>query len=256
MILHAVERGAGPPVALLHGLFGQAVNFATVQRRLGERFRTLALDLRNHGMSPHAPTMTLAEMAEDVRATLRAHDALPCALVGHSLGGKVAMTAALQAPDAVPRLLVGDIAPVVYGGHGAQYERYLAAMAALPLTPGLTRAAAEAALAAAVPDAAVRAFLLQSLQPGAAPRWRINLAGIGASLPEILGWAAPAGATYAGPTLFLAGARSDYVRPEHRPAIRALFPRARFASLKSAGHWLHADNADGFVAAVEGFLQA
>ncbi len=126
--------------------------------------------------------MTLAEMAEDVRETLRAHDALPCALVGHSLGGKVAMMAALQAPDAVSRLLVGDIAPVVYGGHGAQYERYLAAMAALPLTPGLTRAAADAALAAAVPDASVRAFLLQNLQPGEAPRWQINLAAIGAGL--------------------------------------------------------------------------
>ena len=230
MILHAVERGAGPPVALLHGLFGQAVNFATVQRRLAERFRTLALDLRNHGASPHAPSMTLAEMAEDVRETLRARDALPCALVGHSLGGKVAMAAALQAPDAVTRLLVGDIAPVVYGGHGAQYERYLAAMAALPLTTALTRAAADAALAAAVPDASVRAFLLQNLQPGEAPRWRINLAAIGVGLSAILGWAAPAGATYAGPTLFLpAPARTMSARSIGRRSApcfrgRALLP--------------------------------
>jgi esterase len=254
VILHAVERGAGRPVALLHGLFGQAVNFATVQRRLAERFRVLALDLRNHGASPRAPTMTLTEMAADVQETLRAAEALPCALVGHSLGGKVAMTVALQAPAAVGRLLVADIAPAAYPGHGAQYARYLAAMAAVPLTPGLTRAAADAALAPAVPDAAVRAFLLQSLRLDAAPRWRINLVAIGAGLPAILGWSAPEGATFDGPTLFLSGARSDYVRPEHRASIRALFPRARFAVMKGAGHWLHADDPDGFVAAVEALL--
>jgi esterase len=254
VILHPVERGAGPPVVLLHGLFGQAVNFATVQRRLAERFRVLALDLRNHGASPHAPTMTLSEMAADVAETLRAAAALPSALIGHSLGGKVAMTVALHTPAAVGRLLVADIAPAAYPEHGGQYARYLAAMAAVPLAPGLTRAAADAALAAAVPDAAVRAFLLQNLRLDAAPRWRIDLAAIEAGLPAILGWTAQEGATYEGPALFLSGARSDYLRPEHRATIRALFPRARFAALKGAGHWLHADDPDGFVAAVEAFL--
>jgi esterase len=256
MRLHATERGAGAPVALLHGLFGQAMNFATVQRRLaaGGR-RVIALDLRNHGASPRASTMSYPEMAQDVLETLRALEALPCALIGHSMGGKVAMWTALAAPAAVARLLVADIAPVAYD-HAKEHGRYLAAMAAIPLRPGLTRAAADAALAADVPDARVRGFLLQNLLPGEAPRWRINLSAIAASLPSLVGWPKPEGESYAGPTLFLSGARSDYLRPEHRASIRALFPHARFATLKGAGHWLHADDPDGFVAVAGAFLPA
>ncbi len=256
MILHAVARGEGKPVALLHGLYGQAGNFATVQRKLAATGRrVIALDLRNHGASPHAPTMRYPEMAADVLETLRAAAALPCALVGHSMGGKVAMCAALAAPDAVERLLVADIAPVAYP-HEASQGAYLAAMAAVALHPGLTRAEADAVLAEAVPDALVRGFLLTNLLPGAAPRWRLNLAAIAAALPQLVGWPEELGGRYDGPTLFLAGARSDYLRPEHRATIRALFPAARFATLKAAGHWLHADDPDGFVAAVAAFLGA
>ncbi len=255
MILHAVERGTGPPVALLHGLYGQAVNFATVQRRLAARGRVIALDLRNHGASPHAPGMSYRAMAADVVATLRARNALPATLIGHSMGGKVAMCAALTAPAAVARLLVADIAPVPYD-HATEHAAYLAAMAAVKLHPGLTRGEADAALAAAVPDPAVRAFLLLNLRPGTAPEWRLDLAAIGAALPDLVGWPALAAEPYAGPALFLAGGRSDYIRPEHRPAIRAQFPKARFASLRNAGHWLHAEDPDGFVAAVAAFLDA
>jgi len=251
MILHAVERGEGEPLVLLHGLFGSARNFAAVQRRLAQRHRVIALDLRNHGASPHDPDMRYAVMAEDVQATLAQRGALPATLLGHSMGGKVAMAAALARPDAVARLIVADIAPVPYP---PQIGRLVAAMAALPLSPGMRRAQADAALALAVPDAAVRAFLLQNLQPGAAPAWRIGLREIAAALPDIVGWQAPQRARYAGPTLFIAGAASDYIRPEHRPAIRALFPAARFVTLKHAGHWLHIDNPDGFVAVVEAFL--
>lgn len=255
MILHAVERGAGPPLALLHGLFGQAANFATVQRRLAGRRRVIALDLRNHGASPHAPTMAYPDMAEDVLETLLALGALPCTLVGHSMGGKVAMRAALDATGAVARLLVADIAPVAYD-HGRIHAPYLAAMAALALHPGLTRAEADAALSPAVPDAATRGFLLQNLRLGPAPSWRLNISAVAAALPELVGWPAPGRTPYAGPTLFVAGARSDYIRPEHRPAIHALFPAARFLTLKDAGHWLHADDPDGFVRVVEEFAPA
>src|SRR5205823_3337734 len=124
--------------------------------------------------------------------------------------------------------------PVPYPPHFREYAR---AMAALELAPGLTRAAADAALAPAVPEPAVRSFLLQNLVFGAPPAWRIGLAEIAAALPEIEGWDAPPGARYEGPVLVLSGERSDYVRPEHRPAIRALFPAARFVTLKHAGHW-------------------
>lgn len=253
MRLHIIEAGVGPPLALLHGLFGSARNLATVQARLAERWRVLALDLRNHGASPHAPGMDYAAQAADVRETLATAAALPAAVVGHSMGGKVAMRLALDSPDSVSRLVVADIAPVTYPPH---FRAYAEAMAALPLDPGLTRIAADRALAAAVPDSTVRGFLLLNLSFGERPAWRIGLAEIAADLPAIEGFEPPPNARFTGPVLFLAGEHSDYLRPEHRPTIRALFPAARFVTLKNAGHWLHADQPGAFVAAVSGFLAA
>ena len=251
MILHADERGAGRALVLLHGLFGHAANFGTVQKWLARRYRVIALDLRNHGSSPHAPTMSFADMAEDVLETLHERQALPCALIGHSLGGKVAMRAALAAPTAIDRLVVADIAPVRYP---PRFRRTVDAMAALPLHPGLTRAAADAALVDVVPEPEVRAFLLQNLRLGLAPSWRINLPALRAALPDLEGWLPPEGPPYQKPTLFVSGARSNYIRPEYRPLIQALFPVARFVTLKDAGHWLHAENAEGFVGLLEAFL--
>jgi esterase len=251
LILRAVDRGSGggTPLVLLHGLFGRAANFAGVQHRLAERRRVVALDLRNHGASPHHARMDYDAMADDVAETLLTIDASPCALVGHSMGGKAAMRLAATQPSVVDRLLVADIAPVAYPPH---FRGYTAAMLALPLAPGMTRAAADAALAPSVPDRAVRAFLLQNFRPSPDPGWTCGLREIANALPEIENF--PAGGTpYHGPVLVLSGARSDYVRPEHRLAFYTLFPRARFASLRNAGHWLHADDPEGFVAAVSAF---
>lgn len=251
MILEATELGSGPPVALLHGLFGAAANFGTVQKRLAERYRVIALDLRNHGNSPHAPYMSYPVMAEDVLETLRARNALPCALVGHSMGGKVAMAAALEAPGAISRVLVADIAPVVYP---PVFRAYAQAMAAMRLSGDLTRVAADRMLSATVDSPAVRAFLLQNLRFGAQPGWRIGLDAIAGGLHVLEGWPELDENAYLGPSLFVSGARSDYILPEHRPIIRAMFPAARFAVLKNAGHWLHADNPEGFVSLVDAFL--
>jgi pimeloyl-ACP methyl ester carboxylesterase len=252
MILNTVEAGgAGLPVVLLHGLFGAARNFGGIQKRLATRARVLALDLRNHGDSPHAFGSGYAPQAADVLETLRARDALPCVLVGHSMGGKVAMRAALDRPDAVARLLVSDIAPVPYR---PAFRGYADAMRSIPLSPELSRAAADAALSAVVPEAGIRGFLLQNLRFGQAPGWRIGLEEIATGLPEIEGWEAGEGDRYDGPTLFVAGARSDHIRAEHRPVIRALFPAARFATVKDAGHWVHADNPEGFLSVLDAFL--
>jgi esterase len=140
---------------------------------------------------------------------------------------------------------------VTYPPH---YRDIANAMLALPLVPGMTRLEADTALTQSVPDAAMRAFLLQNLQLGAAPAWRMGLGEIVAAFTEIEGWEALAGARYSGPTLFVAGATSNYIQPEHRPIIRSQFPGARFVTLKNAGHWLHADNPSGFIAVVEAFL--
>lgn len=251
MILHVTESGQGPPVALLHGLFGVARNLGVVQRTLAGRFRVLALDMRNHGASPHGSDMRYTALAQDVIETLAAHDALPCALVGHSMGGKAAMRAALMQPDTVSRLIVADIAPVVYPPRNAGF---IEALRGIPLTAGLTRAQADAVLARSVDDPGLRAFLLQNLITGAQPTWRIGLAEIAAALPDIEGWDAAADSAYYRPTLFVSGKHSDYIRPEYRPAIRKLFPAARFVTVKNAGHWLHVDNPTGLNAVVEAFL--
>jgi pimeloyl-ACP methyl ester carboxylesterase len=251
-MLHVIEAGHGEPtLVLLHGLFGSARNFGLVQREFASRRRTIAVDLRNHGASPHDATMRYADMAADVMQALDRMSALPAILLGHSMGGKVAMQAALTHAESVARLIVADIAPITYPPH---YRDIANAMLAMPLVSGMTRAGADAALTQSVPDAAMRAFLLQNLQVGKAPAWRIGLGEIVAAFGEIEGWDAPVDAHYGGPTLFVAGATSRYIQPEHRPIIRSWFPSARFVTLKNAGHWLHADNPSGFIAVVEAFL--
>ena len=252
MQLNAIIAGTGAPVALLHGLFGAAPNLGAIQRVLATRYRTIALDLRNHGASPHAPAMSYADMAGDVRETLQALDAWPAMVIGHSMGGKVAMRLALGAPE-VPKLLALDIAPVTYP---PGFRAFAHAMQSLRIMADLTRAKADQMLAPVVQDPGVRAFLLQNLRYGAHPGWRIGLDAIALALPDIEGWDAPAGAVYGGPSLFVAGERSDYIKPEHRPVIRQLFPAARFVTVKNAGHWLHADNPAATAALVADFIAA
>jgi esterase len=253
MRLAVTEAGTGPPVVLLHGLLGAGQNFGTIQRALAARWRVLALDLRNHGNSPHAAGMTYAEMAADVAETLREAGAWPASVIGHSMGGKVAMALSLAEPDGVARLLVADIAPVPY--RAAEFRAYVAAMQAIPLRPGLTRREADAALAPAVATPALRGFLLQNLlfaeDP---PRWRIGLEQIAAGMDDITDWRDPPG-RYDRPVLALSGDRSDYVRPEHHALFRRLFPSVRFRAMP-AGHWLHADNPRGFLTEATTFLEA
>ncbi len=247
------ETGKGSPLVVMHGLFGSSTNWRRIARALSDRHRVFSVDLRNHGRSPWAATMSYREMAEDVIALIDKLGLQAPDVLGHSMGGKVAMRLALGAPDAVSRLLVADMAPVAYEPHFRVLAR---AMLDLPLRPGVTRAEASALLAPAAPDATLRAFLLQNLVFGEAPAWRIGLAEIAAALPGIEGWDAPPDAHYEGPALFLSGARSDYVRAEDRPAIRALFPAARFATLRDAGHWMHADQPEAFAATAAVFLAA
>lgn len=254
MRLHALSRGDGPVLVLLHGLFGHSGNFGTVQRRLAaDGRRVIALDLRNHGASPRAPGMDYRTMAADVLETLDHLGVLPCAVLGHSMGGKTAMALALDHPDAVSRLCVADIAPVPYPPSLVAYAR---AMRAMALPPTLTRAEADAALAPTVANPGERAFLLSNLRLGTAPHWRIGLDEIIAAADSIQAWPIPAAPPYGNPTLFLTGARSAYVQPAHRTAIAPLFPRARYVTLKNAGHWLHADDPEGFLAVVSAFAPA
>jgi pimeloyl-ACP methyl ester carboxylesterase len=252
MILASTEAGSGPPLVLLHGLFGASQNWGAIRRALALRFRVLTPDLRNHGASARDPDMSYAAMAGDIAATMDAAGIARAAVLGHSMGGKAAMTFALAHPARVDRLVVADIAPVRYP---PALRGYVAAMQAVPLHHGLTRKAADAALAATIPEAGIRAFLLQSLRfESDPPAWRLGLDEIAAAMPAIEDFAPPPGARFAGPVLVLAGERSPYIRPDHHVAFHALFPQARFATVPKAGHWVHAENPTGFLALLEPFL--
>lgn len=255
MILNSIEQGPessdGPPVILLHGLFGAAKNLGVIARALATQRRVISLDLRNHGESPHDAAMTYQAMAADVVETLAAKHIATALLVGHSMGGKTAMMTALTRPELVARLAVLDIAPVNYTH---SYNDYAAAMLALPLTPGLTRHQADAALAKDIPEPTYRAFLLNNLILGDAPRWRVALGEIKAAMPVLLQWPEPEAPPYAGPTLFLRGGTSDYVRPSADAVINTLFPNAQRAIIEDAGHWLHAEKPQQVIAALQEFL--
>ncbi|MGY6411954.1 MAG: alpha/beta fold hydrolase [Alkalilacustris sp.] len=249
---HAPPEPTRPPVVIAHGLFGSARNWGGIARGLATDRAVIAVDMRNHGHSTWDPAHGYADLAADLAEVLRAEGA-PADLIGHSMGGKAAMMLALTRPGLVRRLAVVDIAPVAYG-HTQQ--GFIDAMRGLDLT-GLTgRAEADRRLAASVPDAGVRGFLLQSLDLRTdPPRWRLNLGALEANMEGILGWPAPGG-RFEGPALFLAGGASDYVLPEHRPAIRAAFPAARIARIPGAGHWLHAEAPEATDETLRAFLDA
>jgi len=239
----------GSPVVVLHGLFGSGRNWMTAARRLASSHRVVAADLRNHGQSPHTATMSYPEMAVDVAETIE--PLAPVALVGHSMGGKAAMLTALHEPELIDRLVVVDVAPVAYP---PAFVGYAKAMRDADLSAVRRRADVEAQLVEAVPAAGTRAFLLQNLildDEGA--RWRPNLPVIEAALSAISGWPDVTG-RYEGPTLFVYGGKSDYVRPEHHDVIRGYFPTATFAEIPESGHWVHAERLDDFLAVVTPFL--
>jgi pimeloyl-ACP methyl ester carboxylesterase len=251
--LSADEFGKGPPVAILHGLFGSGRNWRSVAQHLAARHRVVTFDLRNHGGSPWADGMSYGEMVEDLRASLRARGIERTALLGHSMGGKVAMLTALLHPGEVDRLVVVDIAPST---NQPTLLAYIRAMRAADLRGVRRRAEADLQLAEAVPDPAERAFLLQNLVIGEnAAQWRLNLQAIERGFSEIVGFPdLPAGTVYPGPALFVSGARSNYIQPEHEPLIRHLFPQARIARIEGAGHWVHAEQPQAFLQAVAPFL--
>lgn len=251
--LNYTSQGQGSDMVILHGLYGSGTNWSRHARWLAQRYRVLLPDLRNHGRSPHAPDMSYPALAHDVLALLDREGIDRALVLGHSMGGKTAMTLALQHPERVRALVVADIAPVDYGRHG--HSEIIAALQGLALDELSSRQQADAALAAAIPNAMVRQFLLTNLQRQQDRfQWRIPLATLAAQLPQ-LGSFPELSAPYLGPTLFLYGARSDYVRAEHHERIMQLFPQAQIERIDNAGHWLHVEQPQAFAARLDEFLQ-
>lgn len=243
-------RNKAPPLLIAHGLFGSARNWGVIARRLSEERQVVTVDMRNHGDSPWFDSHGYSDLAADLAEVIDAHGGR-ADVVGHSMGGKAAMMLALRHPGMVNRLVVADIAPTAYG-HSQSH--LIDAMRAIDLGAVEKRSDADAELARFVPEAQVRAFLLQSLDVKE-NRWRLNLDALEAEMADIVGWP-DISAEAAMPTLFLAGADSDYVTPGSRAYTRQLFPAARFAKIPGAGHWLHAEKPREFVAAIRAFLHA
>ncbi len=248
----------GARVVFLHGLFGQGRNFTQVAKALVPDFRSLLVDLPNHGRSAWTDAFDYTATADLVAAHLRAGFAAdgPVHVVGHSMGGKVAMVLALRHPDLVDRLVVADIAPAS-GGSLGEFAHLLDSLAAIDLTTLTRRGEADERLAERVDDARVRGFLLQNLRAeGDGFRWQANLDLLRRDLPVIGDFPDVGDAVFDHPVLWVAGDRSDYVRPEHGPAMRRLFPRTTLVTLKGAGHWVHSEQPEAFVSALRTFLGA
>jgi esterase len=246
------DNGAAP-LLILHGLFGANRNWAGVARTLAVSRRVLALDLPNHGGSPWTEDGGYMSMADAVAGFMAAQGIAAADIIGHSMGGKTAMTLALAHPGMVRRLIVVDIAPVAYG-HSSQPE--IDAMLALPLDAVGTRSDADQLLAATIGDAGLRAFLLTNLGRGPDGfEWRINLVGLKAQLADLHGFPiAPGERAYEGPTLFIAGAASNYIQADHGPAMDGFFPHQSTSVIDGAGHWVHADDPAALLNAVQKFL--
>lgn len=253
--------GEGPPLILLHGLFGSLDNLGGIARRLEDQWQIHALDARNHGQSPHTDTMDYPAMAADVLAYMDRHGLEKASLLGHSMGGKVAMQVALAAPDRVSRLIVADIAPVTYQ---ARHDAILEGLTGIHLADVTSRKDADDLLADFVETPGVRQFLLKNLERiprdeqqagGPTFRWRLNLSVINACYGNLA--KAPEGeGPFEGPVLFLKGADSAYIQEKHREAIERLFPAAQLRIIQDTGHWLHAEKADTFAALCRRFLGA
>lgn len=253
-ILTYGEATDAPPLVIVHGLFGSAKNWGAISKRMAASGRhVVAVDLRNHGQSPHTDSHSYAEQAADLAEVIDAHGGRADVL-GHSMGGKAGMVLALEHPDRVARLLVADIAPVTYD---RTQTGFIDAMAQVDLGTVTKRSDADKALMAAVPDLPTRAFLTQSLDLAGpdGPRWRLNLATLRREMPKIMGFPHMEG-SYAGPTLFLRGGASDYVLPEHQSEIDRLFPNAAQDAIPAVGHWLHAEAPGPFIEKLTAFLDS
>ena len=244
-LLHYSEAGNGQPLIILHGLFGSSKNWQSLARVLSRHFRVLALDLRNHGSSFHHDEMNYPVMAEDVYRLMAHLQIDSCSVIGHSMGGKTAMLLALENPELVSRLIVADIAPVAYS-HA--FHHLIEPILALQLDQIERRSDADTILQRDIPDDGLRNFLLQNLERKAGQwQWKINWLAIERHLSQLTKYIElPADWKIGTPTQFMRGEHSDYIGIAEEREIADHFDNATIATIKDAGHWLHAEQPERF----------
>jgi len=246
----------GPVIAFCHGLFGQGKNWTQIAKAFSSDHRALLIDMPNHGRSEWTEAFDYVDLADRVASLFTPTD--PVTLVGHSMGGKIAMAIALRHPELVERLVVVDVSPVAYES-AREFLGYIDTMRGLDLATLERRDEADAALREAVPNTTVRSFLLQNLRrEGDGWSWQLNLDLLSAHMAELAGWPADdfGDASYDGPVLWIGGADSAYVADEHAPAMERLFPRVRRVKIKDAGHWVHSERPEVFIEVLKRFVSA
>lgn len=243
----AAQPTSSLPVVLLHGLFGSLDNLGVLARALHPGHQTLQIDLRNHGLSPHHPVINYPAMAQDVLDLLDELKIDRCIIIGHSMGGKVAMALTALAPARIQQVVVIDMAPVDY-----QLRRHDDVIRALDRVSaaGVTqRSAAARLMEQDIADESTIQFLLKSFSQG---QWRFNVAAIKANYEHIIGW--QESAPWSGRILFIRGGESSYLDERYRDAIARQFPQARAHVVAGAGHWVHAEKPQAVIRAIERFL--
>lgn len=252
MKLNFKQYGAGKPIVIMHGMFGMLDNWQYVAKELAKEYMVFLVDLRNHGKSPHSEDFSYALMADDIRRFMEDNWLYEAKILGHSMGGKVAMQLALEEPDMVEQLVVVDIAPKSYSGN---HERIISAMQALPLRELASRSEAESHLRKSIPEEGIVQFLLKNLSRERAGgyRWKMNLPIIAAHYQEILANSLPE-EQYEGPTLFVQGVNSKYINPAELADYQQYFPAAQIAPIANAGHWVHAEQPQEFLATLRKFF--
>ena len=244
--------GSGEPVVLLHGLFGSLENLGAIARLLARQYTVYSVDLPNHGRSPHVRGGNLATMAKLVRAWVDSEGLHGINLIGHSLGGKVAMEMSLSAPELVRRLVVVDIAPVAYP---ERHNDVFAGLRAICLQAISSRTQADHILSEYVQEDAVRTFLLKNLSKGEGGfTWRMNLDDLEAQYPDLI--AANRLGVFPGPVLFLKGGLSDYITSTYKEEILQRFPSAQLREVENTAHWLHAEKPELVAKLISKFLQS
>lgn len=251
MKLHYQSVGEGKPLVILHGLFGSADNWRSIAKTLSSQRRVISVDLRNHGQSFHHPQQTFDLMAEDLAFLLDDLGLAVIDLLGHSLGGKTAMQFAQSYAERLNRLIIVDIAPRQYAD---EHSVIFKALMTLDLSNFSSRTQVSEALSATLPDPMVRQFLLLNLQKAEQGfSWRINLQALFCSYPGLLQSVEPVEAVGL-PTMFISGAKSDYVTESDWQQIKTLYPQSEHVVIEDAGHWVHAEQPEAFIQQVNRFL--
>ena len=253
MKLHFKKFGSGPPLIILHGVFGSSDNWKTLANHLMITFEVYLVDQRNHGLSPHSDDLNYQVMTDDLKELLHNAQIEKCCLLGHSMGGKTAMNFAVQYPEKIMKLIIVDIAPKRYPPH---HQNILQGVHSLKINEINTRKEADDLLSTTINNSGIRQFILKNLSrnPEGLFYWKINWKAIEDNI-QAIGAPLLSHDLFTGEVLFIRGAQSDYILNEDEPLLKKHFPNAVLMTIQKAGHWVHAEQPAQLLALINQFIK-